>query len=209
MYIVYKTVNSVNGKIYVGVHKQKGSDFDGYLGSGTRLLTSIKSYGSEKFFRITIAEFDDRNEAYSMERRIVNFEFIQSEFTYNMIEGGKGGGAKLMNEVRLHKLRTDPEFKKRFSQAVSQGQKKTYLSGNRKRPKKVPRPPLSEDHKRKIGIANSKNQKGIQNSQFGTMWITDGVSNKKIKKGENIPEGFIPGRVPPKQNGSVAQMVEH
>lgn len=42
----------------------------------------------------------------------------------------------------------------------------------------------------------SCNQKGKGNSQFGTMWICniDHKENKKIKKDELIPEGWIKGR---------------
>ena len=34
-----------------------------------------------------------------------------------------------------------------------------------------------------------------KNSQFGTMWITNKVVNKKIKKTEQIPEGWYRGRL--------------
>ena len=37
-------------------------------------------------------------------------------------------------------------------------------------------------------------QKGQNNSQFGTMWITNGIDNKKIKKIDDIPEGWYKGR---------------
>jgi hypothetical protein len=37
-------------------------------------------------------------------------------------------------------------------------------------------------------------QQGQSNSQYGTMWITNGETNKKIKKNESIPEGYYPGR---------------
>ena len=35
----------------------------------------------------------------------------------------------------------------------------------------------------------------IKNSQFGSVWITDGTNNKKIKKDTPIPEGWKKGRV--------------
>jgi len=35
---------------------------------------------------------------------------------------------------------------------------------------------------------------GNKNSQYGTMWITDGKENKKIKKESLIPEGWYKGR---------------
>jgi hypothetical protein len=42
-YIVYKTINLINNKIYIGVHKQSGLDFDGYLGSGNTFnITLLK-----------------------------------------------------------------------------------------------------------------------------------------------------------------------
>lgn len=36
---------------------------------------------------------------------------------------------------------------------------------------------------------------GKDNSQYGTMWITDGINNKKIKKDVDfIPDGWYKGR---------------
>ena len=38
-------------------------------------------------------------------------------------------------------------------------------------------------------------QQGMKNSSFGTMWITNGIENKKIKKTNTIPAGWEKGRV--------------
>lgn len=38
---------------------------------------------------------------------------------------------------------------------------------------------------------------GEKNPAFGSMWITDGVDNRKINKNENIPVGWCKGRTMP------------
>ena len=53
----------------------------------------------------------------------------------------------------------------------------------------------TEESKTKIGRKNSKYQTGSGNSQFGTMWITNNIENKKIKKHDLIPEGWRKGRI--------------
>ena len=40
----------------------------------------------------------------------------------------------------------------------------------------------------------NEHQQGSKNSQYGTMWITDGEKNRKIKKVDSIPEGWYKGR---------------
>jgi hypothetical protein len=46
----------------------------------------------------------------------------------------------------------------------------------------------------KIGLANSKNQKGTGNSNYGNMWITNGKLSKLIPKNSVIDEGWYKGR---------------
>lgn len=50
------------------------------------------------------------------------------------------------------------------------------------------------NQKRKKTLAKIQHQQGDKNSQFGTMWVTDGKSNRKVKKETPLPEGFYPGR---------------
>lgn len=49
--------------------------------------------------------------------------------------------------------------------------------------------------KRKNTLSKIKHQQGTKNSQYGSMWITNGTNNKKIKKTEMIPDGYKKGRV--------------
>lgn len=104
-YIVYKTTNLINNKIYIGVHKTRDPEtFDGYLGCGvlttqpytyqnakTAFQYAVKKYGPKNFVRHTIQVFDTEDEAFALEEEIVNEKFLEREDVYNMILGGKGG----------------------------------------------------------------------------------------------------------------------
>lgn len=53
---------------------------------------------------------------------------------------------------------------------------------------------IESREKRKRTCIQIKHQQGVNNSQYGTMWITDGMANRKIKKDDVIPEGWRKGR---------------
>ena len=52
----------------------------------------------------------------------------------------------------------------------------------------------TDETKKKIAQSISAVQSGYGNSQHGTMWITNGLENKKIKKEDIIPVGWHKGR---------------
>ena len=101
-YIVYQTINKVNNKIYIGVHKTENPEiFDGYLGCGAyankpssynktnyHLHNAILKYGPKNFYRITLKVFDNPTDAFNLEAKLVNAEFIKRSDTYNMTVGG-------------------------------------------------------------------------------------------------------------------------
>ncbi len=68
---VYKWVNLINGKMYVGSHV--GRVDDGYIGSGTYFVAAINKYGIDSFKRqILHFEFNSAKELYQKEFDIIN-----------------------------------------------------------------------------------------------------------------------------------------
>jgi len=120
-WIVYETRCLISGKIYVGVHRQDGDDFDGYFGSGRALKRAIKKHGVGAFERRTLFEFATGAEAYAREAEIVTEEFCKRRDTYNMKTGGEGGRhspesrAKLSESLRGRKL--SPEHCAKMSES--------------------------------------------------------------------------------------------
>jgi hypothetical protein len=109
-YIVYCTTNTINKKIYIGVHKTNPNIFDGYLGNGcynnkpstyanpkTKFQYALKKYGVHNFIRTTIQIFDNEIDAYQLEELIVNKEFLKRKDVYNMITGGYSGIGSLVS----------------------------------------------------------------------------------------------------------------
>jgi hypothetical protein len=201
-HFLYKTINLLNKKYYIGVHST--SNFkDGYLGSGKRLKYSIRKYGKENFKLEILEWYNNREELIEREKELVNDVLLSDKMCLNLKPGGSGG---FNNE----------EHKRKFIEA---GHKAAWLVGNGAALKRLKElfqndPKWVENYKANkskkggtwlgkkhkniskkiIGEKNSLHQKGMGNSQFGTMWITNGNENKKIKKEENMPIGWNKGR---------------
>lgn len=123
MYIIYKTTNSINGKIYVGYHETDNLN-DDYLGSGKILKRAISKYGKEKFQKEILYVFPTRDEALLKEAEIVDEDFVKREDTYNYKLGGEGGWSHI---PRL--LKEDIEFKKKMYSKISKSMKTAHKEG--------------------------------------------------------------------------------
>lgn len=88
-YIVYRTTNTLNGKIYIGAHKSI-NEYDDYLGSGTLLKKAINKHGIDNFTRENLFYCVTEEEMFQIESILVDKEFVERKDTYNMIEGGLG-----------------------------------------------------------------------------------------------------------------------
>lgn len=91
MYTVYKIVNELNGKYYIGVHKTDNPN-DSYFGSGRAIKEAIKKHGKESFRKEILLVTESKEEAYAKEAELtVDFN---TNVTYNMRIGGVGGFTK-------------------------------------------------------------------------------------------------------------------
>lgn len=92
-WLIYKTTNKKNGKIYIGQHKQEGIDFDGYLGSGLSITRAINKYGKDSFVRETLSITESKYQADLEEIHFIKMyrEAFGEDMMYNINEGGQGG----------------------------------------------------------------------------------------------------------------------
>lgn len=108
MYSVYKVINLINGKFYIGVHQTLNPN-DSYYGSGKLIKQAIKKYGKENFVKEILYLTENKLEAYEKEKQFtVDFKNRNS---YNLKLGGTGGftkeNAKKGYEAVLNKYGND------------------------------------------------------------------------------------------------------
>jgi len=202
---LYKTTCLVTSRYYIGMHSTHDID-DGYLGSGKRLRASIRKYGKKNHTKEILEYFDTRELLAEAETNAITEDMIADKNCMNLMGGGYGGFiseehqtklSKAGNKAFREKLDNDKEFRETFSKQRSDSIKKHITSGNinmdslgmQKGDKHT------EESKIKMSEASKGKNTGESNGQYGTCWITNGTDNKKINKGDIIPEGWRLGSV--------------
>lgn len=207
-HFIYKTTNIITNEYYVGMHSTFNIN-DDYMGSGYRLKRSIKKYGTENFRFEIIEWLNDRESLIKKEKEIVNEELLKDPLCLNLKPGGTGGfnndahkwkyiltGSKAGSKA-LSEMHKDPLFKEHWSSVrkeawknVSDENRAKIMNGliaNRGR-KHTPETIEKMKQQRKGTMM------GINNSQYGTKWITNGMENKKIKNTDLLPDGWKFGK---------------
>ena len=214
-YYLYEVKNKISGKIYVGVHKTHNLD-DGYMGSGKVIQRSIEKNGIENFTKTILEHFDSSEEMYAREKEVVTEEFLDRDDTYNLRRGGNGGfdyinkagladykKAGAIGKAKQSQLMaTDDEWRQQLGASISRGRRVGFLSGTIKsnmtdelRIKMVEWAHTPESNQKRLDtMRKNAHQSGTKNSQFGSIWITNGTESKKMKKTDPIPEGYRLGR---------------
>ena len=199
-FTVYKITNLVNGKYYIGKHQTKDLD-DGYFGSGKLIRKAIKKYGIENFKKEILFVFETEDEMNAKEAELVTEDLIASGSVYNLCPGGQGGFGYINENVltKEDRIRIGSIGGKLIINRHPMSDEIREI-GRSTISKKYPKSPFynkahTEETKAKMSEKAKIHSKGVKNSQFGTMWITNGTENKKIKKDlDIIPEGWYKGR---------------
>lgn len=168
IWLIYKTTNTVTGKIYVGQHKT-GTVDDGYLGSGKIIRRAIKKYGDDAFTREILEICGSKEEANTAEEKwITKLDSTNKDIGYNITPHAYGG-QPLSNESR---------------QKISEKMKGRKLSEETKEKMRKPKPPRSDEH--------TENQR---KSRIGKRWYHNPISgdSRQFQMGEQ-PLDWVMGR---------------
>lgn len=118
-YIIYKIINKINKKFYIGVHKTNDVN-DDYYGSGHLIKAAIKKYGLENFEKQILHIFTKRKDAFAKEKELVTDKIIKSPQCYNIKLGGNGG----FDFIKAKKLHKSSKGKKIIHNPVTNQQTK-------------------------------------------------------------------------------------
>ena len=88
---IYRTVNLLNNKSYIGKHKSIKFEPEKYIGSGKYLTYAIKKYGKHNFECFCIEWCETEEELNQREIYWINYyDAINSDLFYNIGKGGDG-----------------------------------------------------------------------------------------------------------------------
>jgi group I intron endonuclease len=211
-YLIYKVTNKVNNKIYVGKHKTNDKN-DSYLGSGAIIKRAVTKYGKDAFQKEILYECENEDAMNRREAEIVDEEFIARQDTYNIKLGGNGGWDFINKNALFNGVKHRAAARENIKKA-SKGYKIWFksLSTDEREEYMVKRMLgirlFQETHggtfkgkshsdltKEKMRKARLGKVSGKDNPSYGTMWITNGVDNKKIHRDTTIAVGWKKGRI--------------
>lgn len=125
---IYKTTNTVNGKIYIG--KEKHNDKN-YIGSGRILNNAIKKYGKEVFVKEILEDCSldiiDERECYWID----HYDSTNWDIGYNITKGGTGGDTTSLHPNKEAVIQKRSNGIKQWHAEMSSEQKEQWIESIR------------------------------------------------------------------------------
>lgn len=177
-FYLYKTINTVNGKYYIGVHyRNPNTRYDYYLGSGSALKKAIKKYGKSAFVQEILEKFRTAEEAYAQEEKVVTEALVLDPMCYNEKVGGRGGmrGRKMPEE---EKERIRQKLKGRVLSEETRKKLSAANKGKKRTPEQIKQ--NSEGHKGKRPSEETREKLRQVHSHPRADWIKERIRQGKI-----------------------------
>lgn len=187
---IYGLRNKINNKWYVGqsiysiASRWKVYHKPDRCKGQTKLYNALKKYGIDNFDKIILEEcLPDRQILDSREDYwIRNYDSVENG--YNCRYGGANGKMSKESIQKIKNWGGDPINKKMISEKVS-----AYFSTHGHNS-------VGTKHttSAKLKMA-SHDRSGKKSPSFGKIWINNGIESKKIPNDQNMPDGFMRGRL--------------
>ena len=185
---IYKIINNINSKPYVGKHKYDKPILDeSYITSGVLIKNAINKYGLENFTIELVHIADTPEELNELEKYYIKYFNSKYPNGYNLTDGGDGisnPSPEIIEKNRQKHL------------GIKQSEET-----KQKRNEKLKQVVHTKEWVEKIRIANKgvkPSQKTIEASSKrhkNTHWYNNGKIECMLFEDDLIPEGFIRGRL--------------
>jgi hypothetical protein len=210
---LYKKTHNKTGLQYLG--KTISSDPHKYKGSGTRWKNHVKHHGYDVTTEIlrecqTNEDVKHWGKYYSELWNVVD----DPSWANLKPEEGEGGFHNcVMTEEKRRKISislTGRKLAEEHSQKAMRNLNTSEAKEKRIATQKVMKVGVFNEEQQKLNsekarspeaiikkkqtMKNNAHQRGVKNSQYGTIWITDGLTNQKINKDSPIPDRWRKGR---------------
>jgi hypothetical protein len=189
IYYIYKIVNNVNGKSYIGQRTcpiGETPETDNYMGSGVYLKSAKEKYGIENFSKEIIAYCHSKKILDILEIEYIKIYREIGKAEYNLADGGEGGVYHFTPEQcenvskALKKALSDPEIRKKYSAAREKWWREVGLTPEQ-------RERWSESQRGKV--LTEEHKRHISEGLVGTVHSEESKEKVRQKlKGRKLPE---------------------
>ena len=186
---IYETTNLTNSKKYIG--QKKSSKFLGndYLGSGKIIKQAIVKYGKDNFKVKLLEACDtqedlDKKEKYYIKKLRDNYPI---ELIYNIAKGGNGGNLRYFySSSQLEEWKFKISKSKLGQKPWNYNKINAFSKEARAKMSKAHKGiPLSEEHKKKLSIANKISQNKPEAK------LANSIRTKKLWQNESFRQTVI------------------